>query len=138
LDPPQGLHRIYWLMGLLEKSMLEGAHIASGLYVPKAVWFQTGAKLFAQQAKITYCTNITENLRELKKIEVKNAKEVIKGLDVFLAKAEKEREALNKQLPNAAKAESAMVNSSNKLFSGKVFKNIYKSAIGLVSGGKRE
>lgn len=28
--------------------MLKGAHIMNGLYVTKDVWFQTGAKLFAQ------------------------------------------------------------------------------------------
>ena len=56
-----------------------------------------------------------------------------------MVRAEKEREVLNKQLPNAAKAEAAVANSSsNNLFSGKVFKNIYKSAIGLVAGGKKE
>lgn len=56
-------------------------------------------------------------------------------------RAEREREALHKQLPMAAKSEAMMANSaanSNKLFSGKMFKNIYKSAIGLVAGNKKE
>ena len=57
--------------------MLDGGHLSKGLYIPKEIWFQSGAKLFAQQAKITFCTNITESLRELKKIDVKNPKAVL-------------------------------------------------------------
>lgn len=59
----------------------------------------------------------------------------IKALDIFLIRSFKERELLNKQLPNTTKLELANTNSS-KLFGSQMFKNLYKNTIGLVTGKK--
>jgi hypothetical protein len=156
MQPPKlHAHRPFWLMKTLSQTMLEGGHLTPGLYIPRAVWFQNGAKLFGQQAKIVFCQNLSNYLQELSKTDLNNMKSLTDNLDKFIERAEKEQKELNKQLPSNNNQSSfssnekskqdlsvaATTSSTGKYLSSKMFgfgKSIYKSAMGLVANRTKE
>jgi hypothetical protein len=155
LQPPKlPAHRPFWLMKTLAQTMLEGGHLTPGLFIPRSVWFQNGAKLFGQQAKIAFCQNLSNYLQELSKTDINNIKSLSDNLDKFIERAEKEQKELNKQLPSNTDKNftsnekskqdlyvAATTTSTGKYLSSKMFgfgKSIYKSAMGLVANRTKE
>jgi hypothetical protein len=165
LNPPEWAHRPFWLMMMLERTMSIGGHLTPGLYVPKYVWFQPGAKLFAQPAKIAFCQNLSSYLQELSAIDLNNTKLLVEGLDLFIERAEKEKSILAKHLPHNSSSASTVLGydkkiassggsgasgelytnattaSTGKYLSGKLFgfgKSLYKSVSGVVGSQKKE
>ncbi|KAL0488357.1 laminin subunit gamma [Acrasis kona] len=158
--PQQSIHRPFWLMKTLSLTMIEGGYLTPGLYIPKSVWFQNGAKLFGQQAKINFCCNISNSLQELSKIDKGNKKLLLEQLNKFITHMEREQKELNKQLPSSSANPSgtsqakdisekkqelynanASTSSASKYLSSKMFgfgKSIYKSAMGLVANRTKE
>ena len=161
MDPPNDLaHRPFWLMTHLYQTMTVGDYLTPGLFVPKAVWFQSGAKLLGIQAKIAFCQNLSNLLQELSVVDRSNTKLLLETLDEFIERSDREKSILMKQLPhmhgshggpglmadkkvsNSAELYSNTTTSSTgKYLSGKLFgfgKSLYKSVSDMVASQKKE
>ncbi|KAI8384139.1 hypothetical protein BD560DRAFT_189582 [Blakeslea trispora] len=55
------------LLLILEKSMLEGAHITHRLYIPKNLWLQPNIKLPSMDTKVSACETIANEITRLEK-----------------------------------------------------------------------
>ncbi|KAI9201941.1 uncharacterized protein BJ171DRAFT_193198 [Polychytrium aggregatum] len=93
---PVDLHKAFWVFRLLLKTMTYGGYVTPRLHVPRQMWFQSGIRLTAMDAKMTTCevlirqidqlravggTNMNELLHELQDMEI-----VTDDLKVSLAK----------------------------------------------------
>ncbi|KAK9727765.1 hypothetical protein K7432_001584 [Basidiobolus ranarum] len=62
-DPPQKPElQPFWLMRCFERSMMNGGFISARMYIPRSLWYQSGARLSAIEAKISACELITATL----------------------------------------------------------------------------
>ncbi|KAK9696375.1 hypothetical protein K7432_012504 [Basidiobolus ranarum] len=52
----------FWLMRCFERSMVSGGFISNKMYIPRSLWYQSGARLSAIEAKISACELITATL----------------------------------------------------------------------------
>ena len=74
-QPPSGYrHKPFWLMNRLCSTMLNGGYLVNDLYISKKVWFQKGAKLYAQQHKIVFCQRLSDCISEFKTEMIVNCK----------------------------------------------------------------
>lgn len=141
LKPPSTkAHRPLWLMYALSLSISNGVHFGKDIYIPKDIWFQSGGKLYCQQAKINYCTALLKALMELQKSDVLDTPTLLHKLDTFLQLAQKEASILQKQLNHPLNYSTEPVTTLSQL-GGKVFsfgKSVASTAFGLVSGNKNK
>lgn len=116
LEPPKlSSKQPYWLMRLLLDTLLNGGYLVSGLYIPHEVWFQKGAKLHGQQAKINFIAGLTEQLQFLSKMELDHQDSLIIVLQNFNTRCQKLYDTLSKQLPSKAPKNT----QSEVMYSGK-------------------
>jgi hypothetical protein len=75
--PPASVHlRPFWFMRILSKSIQSGGYITPKLYVPKAVWFQAGAKLSSIQTKTASWETINDCILRFKDLKEDEAHKV--------------------------------------------------------------
>ncbi|KAI9093793.1 hypothetical protein DFS34DRAFT_596028 [Phlyctochytrium arcticum] len=67
--------RVFWLMRLLSKSMTSGGYVTNGLFVPRQVWSQPGARFVAFESKMAACNDV---MRELDALELVSGNETDK------------------------------------------------------------
>ncbi|ORY07493.1 hypothetical protein K493DRAFT_403718 [Basidiobolus meristosporus CBS 931.73] len=60
--PPRPELQPFWLMRCFERSMVNGGFISAKMYIPRSLWYQSGARLSAIEAKISACELITATL----------------------------------------------------------------------------
>lgn len=140
-------HRPFVVMKQLTLSMLDSGMLLSGLHVTKDVWFQSGAKLIAQQEKVDFCRTVSEELLQLSAVSTSNHAALKRELQTFISRAQWRFELLQRSLPMAQKQQQPLVSSpsreeqtSSKGIGGKLYglfgnttKSLYKGAVGLVS-----
>eukprot|EP00744_Colponema_vietnamica_P021599 GILI01030891.1.p1 GENE.GILI01030891.1~~GILI01030891.1.p1 ORF type:complete len:333 (-),score=57.61 GILI01030891.1:519-1517(-) len=83
--PPAALpHRPYWLMRLLSKTIMEGGHLTSRIFIPRCIWQQEGAKLVAVGVKCEVFETLMEQLSRLSQMEyIENYEPLLRELDSF-------------------------------------------------------
>eukprot|EP01119_Soliformovum_irregulare_P022945 TRINITY_DN7934_c0_g1_i5.p1 TRINITY_DN7934_c0_g1~~TRINITY_DN7934_c0_g1_i5.p1 ORF type:complete len:352 (-),score=82.24 TRINITY_DN7934_c0_g1_i5:140-1195(-) len=99
-DPPpsQPLFRPFWLMKVLATTMKDGGHLTPKVYVPKAVWYQSGLKIASINTKMASCLAISEALTRLQKIDMKDTDMVLRELDTFCVQIVQIQNSLAKAL----------------------------------------
>lgn len=70
-DPPpsDAMLRPFWLMRLLERTMVSGGYLTRRLYVPKQMWYQHNVKLHAIEAKLSACDALVAGLSRLRDVK---------------------------------------------------------------------
>lgn len=148
-------HRPFVVMRQLTLSMLDSGMLLSGLHVTKDVWFQSGARLIAQQEKVEFCRTVSEELLQLSAVSTSNHAALKRELQAFMSRAQWRFELLQRSLPLAQKQlkkhhhqqQQQLVSSPSredqtpsKGIGGKLYglfgnttKSLYKGAVGLVS-----
>jgi len=75
-QPPTSLHKPYWLMRILLKSMTSGGYVTPTLYVPRVVWYQRNVRCQAYSLKMNACSSILHGLARLRKCNVTNTNQL--------------------------------------------------------------
>ncbi|KAI8357880.1 hypothetical protein EDC96DRAFT_445955 [Choanephora cucurbitarum] len=99
------------LLLILEKSMIEGAHMTHRLYIPKNLWLQPSIKLPSMDIKVSACETISNEIARLEKWshldDLKSSIKILEQLEnsvdqlqITLAKKLKS-ESLNSEAPSS-------------------------------------
>ncbi|OBZ88049.1 hypothetical protein A0J61_03900 [Choanephora cucurbitarum] len=99
------------LLLILEKSMIEGAHMTHRLYIPKNLWLQPSIKLPSMDIKVSACETISNEITRLEKWshldDLKSSIKILEQLEnsvdqlqITLAKKLKS-ESLNSEVPSS-------------------------------------
>ncbi|KAJ3167804.1 hypothetical protein HK101_011712 [Irineochytrium annulatum] len=94
-------HRAFWLMRLLARTMKQGGMLTPTLHVPRHVWYQTGTKLMAAEAKFQACESLYMTLkrfRDLGDVKALPLEKVAQSLEELEGVADGIRATLGKKL----------------------------------------
>ncbi|KAJ3415264.1 hypothetical protein HDV05_005274 [Chytridiales sp. JEL 0842] len=98
-DPPSDPNRnSFWLMRLLARTMRSGGMLTPRLHVPRHLWYQSGAKFVAIEAKFAACENIFIALNGIKDLDCRDHSAVKSALDEFETLLDNVRSSLSKKL----------------------------------------
>ncbi|TPX71134.1 hypothetical protein SpCBS45565_g01226 [Spizellomyces sp. 'palustris'] len=90
--------RVFWLMRLLARSMTTGGFLTNGLYVPREVWIQSGAKFTAMETKLAACNEVIKEIDILDEREITKTDEMARKLMSVLKSLEHAKKTLSKKL----------------------------------------
>jgi len=96
--PTQIFYKSFWLMRVLATTIQTGGHLTPRIYVPKSVWYQSGAKFTEINTKAASCFAINETLVRLKEINVAHKDLVTKELETFVIQLSHIQNSLSKAL----------------------------------------
>jgi len=83
--PSQVIHRAFWLMRIMEKSMRTGAYITPRLYITPKVWLESGVDMKGLKNKYTGCNSILIHVQKLSQFKVDDTNTLNRELDAFLS-----------------------------------------------------
>ena len=63
--PDEQALRPFFFMKLIQKTIQEGGFLTEQLYVPRAVWEQTHAQIYAIEKKLTFFNDLKKEMRTL-------------------------------------------------------------------------
>ncbi|KAJ3213375.1 hypothetical protein HDU67_002957 [Dinochytrium kinnereticum] len=96
--PKDGDRRSFWMMRLLGGSMKAGGFLTNELYVPRHVWYQSGAKFVAIETKFNACESIHMSLKRFIDVDVGQINVVGQLLEEFESLLDGIRQNLVKKL----------------------------------------
>ncbi|KAJ3106595.1 60S ribosomal protein L17 [Phlyctochytrium planicorne] len=96
--PRDGDRRAFWLMRLLANSMKNGGFLTNELYVPRHVWYQSGAKFVAIEAKFNACESIHIALKRFIDVDMNQVQQIAQLLEEFESLTDNIRQTLSKKL----------------------------------------
>ncbi|GAM22577.1 hypothetical protein SAMD00019534_057520 [Acytostelium subglobosum LB1] len=146
--PAFASYKPFWLMRVLSKTITTGAYLTPKLYIPKAVWQQTGCKILAITAKIQSLVELQEYLAKLKTLSTKesdmpfdrkNMDTIAKETDIFCSQLDIIQNALHFHLSFIP--EIKIEKKEEKGWAGKVKKlgtSLAKGAVRLAPSSKLE
>lgn len=82
--PSEVVHRAFWLMRIMEKTMRTGAYITPRLYITPDVWLESGVDINGLKYKYTGCNSILIHIQKLSQFKVEDTKTLNKELGDFL------------------------------------------------------
>jgi hypothetical protein len=103
LDPPEPVpqdphRRPFWLMKVLAVTMRSGGMLTPRLHVPRHIWFQSGAKFVAIEAKFSACENIYVSLNAIKDLDPRDSQAIRSAIEDFELLLDNIRSSLSKKL----------------------------------------
>lgn len=113
-DPaPEDAVRVpYWLMRNLASSIESGGYVTPKVYVPRAVWFQNGAKFTAITSKYESCELLLDFLAKLQEENPEDPEHLCKELDTFCASLTEIQNSLARNLSYIAEIRDESVKKS--------------------------
>ncbi|KAJ3255072.1 hypothetical protein HK104_007170, partial [Borealophlyctis nickersoniae] len=83
--PSNPERRPFWLMRALSRTITKGGFLTPKLYVPRQIWFQSGARFAALDTKIAACETMMSHLSRLRVTGPGNPQALLKELGEFEA-----------------------------------------------------